>query len=110
MSERFLWMTKGQAFVLVVVLFVASIALNVFDTVRLSDLADRGARTQVAVCIYRDQLVQNEASNKAYLKMSIPERTQKFGAALAHIPDAVINKSIAQEETAIKALGHAGCG
>lgn len=126
-NRRFLGLTKGQFYVVVLVLVVASLALNTFTTLRTQNLqsqthqtavnahklAEEGAQAHIAMCAYKRQEQDAIDQTRAFLKMTPAEAAAKYGpkyaATLENVPRSTFYQVIAKEQKTVRSLRALRC-
>lgn len=88
---------------------LALVILLVFGLHKVSDLAEQGAETHAALCVYKQDLTHRYEDNLAFIALSREQRIEKYGEALGAIPTSVIQKSASAQRDTLKSLKTLNC-
>jgi hypothetical protein len=91
------------------VLVVFTLAVQGYALYRVIHLAQQGTEAHVAVCAYKADLEQRAQGDRTYLALTPAQRRAKYGAALATIPNSVIQQGLHSLDSAIHSLSALNC-
>lgn len=76
---------------------------------RQATLAQQGAESHQALCVFQADLQRRANESKDFLAMSVAERVAKYGEALGTIDSTVIRNSLNNEVQTLNALRVLDC-
>ncbi len=96
------WIVAGLSVIALVVVIAYSVATT-------NGLAQQGAESHKALCVLKNDYAKREADSKTFLSMTVKQREKKYGSALAHIPESVIQQSVRNLQANLDALKTLDC-
>lgn len=108
-TMRFMGLTKTQFLGLLTSLLAAVLITVVYLVIHTRGLAQEGAQSHKALCVLKADYARRVDDSRIFLKLTVPERVEKYGDGLGHTPPAVIRSSLKGLVSNLKALSDLEC-